>query len=138
MTMDEITARLQELADQITEQQQTEQRLMAELGRAALPELADRPEFEPGVSQAREAGEKLAGLLEEQDALTKEKADSLAALTCFMCKTVNQDGAVFCEECGARLGEKPREYCEECGTMNHAGQKFCGECGAKLRSADEN
>ena len=138
MTMDEISARLQDLVDQITEQQQTEQHLLAELGRKALPELVNNPAFEPDAANAREAVEKLAGLLEERAALTKEKADKLTALTCFMCKTVNQEDAAFCEECGAKLGEKPREFCEACETMNHPGQKFCGECGARLRTADEN
>ena len=113
--------------------------VFSELGERALPELRDKPAYaglaaEIAGLEAR-AGELLARrgeLLAEKEALEREEKAKLALRTCFVCKAVNPEGARFCEECGAKLGEPPREYCTACGTMNQPSMKFCGECGARL------
>jgi len=132
MSIDEMKAKLGEIAGKITELEQSELKLYAELGKKLLPTLADDSENGELVSNIKETGEKLTALRREQSDLEIEKNRHIAELTCFTCKTVNTEGSTFCEECGAKLGEKPKEYCEACGTMNRQGQKFCGECGAKL------
>lgn len=134
MTLDEMKTRLGEIAGQMTDLEQTEYEAYAELGRVVLPELEGRGTHAEIVSRIRETSEKLSALKVETASLEAEQKHRIAAITCYKCNTVSSEGAAFCEECGAKLGEKPKEYCEACGTMNHPGQKFCGECGARLKT----
>lgn len=117
--------------------------ILAEIGEKAIPELRDRPEFSESAAKLDDVAENLEALrlraakLQEEKALReKEERERLARCTCVICRTVNPDGAKFCEECGAKVGELPREYCRSCGTMNQSGMKFCGECGTKLDAAE--
>ena len=51
-------------------------------------------------------------------------------MICNQCGKENNEGAKFCEKCGAGLGES---FCPECGHTNHADAKFCKECGNDLK-----
>jgi len=131
MTRDEIKTYLEDIGNQIDGFNQDETQLYAELGRKVLPQL-EEGEYSELVAEIKEIEEKLSFLKNEQSSLESDYKKRVADSTCFYCKTVNTEGGLFCEECGKKLGEKPKEYCEACGTMNHPGQKFCGECGGKL------
>lgn len=48
-------------------------------------------------------------------------------MRCSSCGHENRDGAKFCGECSAPLGD--RSACPACGTANPGGQKFCDSCG---------
>ena len=54
-----------------------------------------------------------------------------AAMQCHCCQAENEDGARFCENCGARL----EASCPACGAPVSAGKNFCRSCGAALTSA---
>jgi len=131
MTREEIKINLEQIIEQISKLEQSESQLYTDLGRKVLPDLPDDayPEL---VAEIKLIENNLIGRRYEQNSLEKQYQQIIIAATCFYCKAVNADGSAFCEECGKRLGEKPKEYCEACGTMNHPGQKFCGECGTKL------
>jgi class 3 adenylate cyclase/tetratricopeptide (TPR) repeat protein len=49
-------------------------------------------------------------------------------MKCHCCQAENEEGARFCENCGARL----EELCPACGAAVGAGKKFCRSCGAAL------
>lgn len=75
--------------------------------------------------------------------------------TCPSCHAVNEDVARFCENCGARLEEKPLadetkyydrplddetqmyelRHCPACGMVNEMEAKFCAACGEALEDA---
>jgi hypothetical protein len=112
---------------------------LADIGEKALPELRGNPAY----AELAEAADEIEGsisalrvreaeLLAKIEQLEKEEKERIAKLTCYSCKMVNADDSRFCERCGAKLGEPPREYCVPCGTMNQPSMKFCGECGSKL------
>ena len=131
MTREELKIRLDEIAGQIADVEIFAENAYAELGRELYPLLADG-ECTELAEKIRKTEARLNALKEEQIDVGREYKRLTEASTCFFCKTTNADGAVFCEECGKRLGEKPKEYCDSCGTMNRPGQKFCGECGKRL------
>jgi len=130
--------KINEIGEEITALEKSEITAYAELGKKILPELEGEiaSEFAPFIDRIKEIGARLNSLKTEQAALEAEYERAIESLTCFFCKTVNLEGSVFCEECGAKLGEKPREFCEACGTMNRPEQKYCGECGAKLSPSE--
>ncbi len=49
-------------------------------------------------------------------------------MKCHCCQAENEEGARFCENCGARL----EVLCPACGAAVGAGKKFCRSCGAAL------
>lgn len=132
MTREELKIGIERAAQKMSEQGALLQNAYAELGRELYPALAEG-EYAQLAEKIRTAEASLLALNSEQSAMENEYRRQTETATCFYCRTLNADDAVFCEECGKRLGEKPREYCEACGTMNNPGQKFCGECGAKLK-----
>ena len=132
MALEEMKSRIDEITGQIAGLEQAENNSYAELGRKVLPNVAEDSEYSDFVARIKEITGKKTGLADEQAGLEAEYRRRLELCTCFTCKTVNTEGATFCEECGAKLGVKPREYCEACGHMNSKEQKFCGECGTKL------
>ena len=134
MTRDELKTNIDWAAQQIDELNTALRDAYAELGKELYPALAEG-EYAELSGKIKTAEANLAALSGERAAMESEYRRLTEKATCFKCKTINADDAVFCEECGSRLGEKPREYCESCGTMNSPGQKFCGECGAKLKDS---
>ena len=49
-------------------------------------------------------------------------------MKCHCCRAENEEGARFCDNCGARL----EELCPACGAAVRTGKKFCRSCGAAL------
>ncbi|MDR0490422.1 MAG: zinc ribbon domain-containing protein [Oscillospiraceae bacterium] len=135
MTLEEMKSRTEEITQQVSEFERTELKLYAELGKKLLPELEESSEHAPLVTKLKVIGDRIASLRSECANLEEEYKKSIAERTCYACSFVSPEGARFCEECGAKLGEPPKEYCKACSTMNRPGQKFCGECGAKLEEA---
>ena len=132
MTRDELKINIDWAAQQITELTSAIHNAYAELGKELYPMLANG-EYAELTEKIKTAETNLSTLESEKSEMEIEYRRQTENATCFYCKTLNADDAVFCEECGKRLGEKPREYCDVCATMNNPGQKFCGECGAKLK-----
>src|SRR5262245_26002198 len=46
-------------------------------------------------------------------------------MICQQCHSENSSGAIFCDQCGARL----ESACPKCGEPNRPGAKFCRNCG---------
>lgn len=137
-----IDERLSATAEEIAALERQRLDALAEIGEKSLPELRDRPEFAESIAMINEITQKIEELRQRESALREEKEraereerERIARLTCFSCKTVNPEGARFCEECGSQLGVLPKDYCKNCGTLNQPGLKFCGECGTKLGEA---
>jgi len=114
-------------------------RVLAELGEKALPVLTGNLAFtellakiDMLATQTEALKKEERDLLVAKDLHEREEKERMAIRTCPQCKTVSAEGARFCEECGVKVGELPREFCKTCCTMNHPGMKFCGECGDKL------
>lgn len=131
------------ITDEIAALEKQRLGMFAEVGEMALPALRDKPEFTELAAKIDKIAEKLGGLRQRESELLEEKArrekeekERQLALTCFACKRVNPEGARFCEQCGGKLGEPPREYCKACSTLNSPNMKFCGECGAKLDATE--
>ena len=140
--MSEIDNTIAAVKEEITALEKKLTEAYTELGEKALPELREKDGFKEAAAaidgiakEIEEKKEKTEALLIEKRDLEKKERERIAKCTCHSCRMVNPDDAKFCESCGAKLGELPREYCEECGTMNQPGLKFCGECGNKLKEA---
>ena len=42
-------------------------------------------------------------------------------------------GAVYCSECGRRVGTQAEDrFCRKCGTLLEADSRFCGRCGSRV------
>lgn len=52
---------------------------------------------------------------------------------CTRCGTANDDGAKFCEGCGANLA--PQVACPTCHAANPLGRRFCTRCGGSLEGS---
>jgi len=67
----------------------------------------------------------------------------LARKYCFSCAYWNPEGAIFCENCGAKLpvsesaSLQPQagRYCSNCGEAVLQGGNFCTNCGHQIREA---
>ena len=119
--------------------------ILQEIGEKAIPEIRGNLNFaalivmlEENEKQSNEIQENIIVLREEKERFEREEQERIAKLTCYYCKRVNKDSSRFCEECGAKLGEPPREYCTSCKTMNLPHMKYCGECGTKLAEIEQD
>ena len=137
--MSDINERIEVLKEETVKLEEDRSKALAEFGEKALEELRGKKGFAEDAAKIDEITENIAAkgeeekaLLEEKKKLEEEEKERIFKLTCFSCQLVNADGAMFCENCGSKLGEPPREYCMICGTMNQPTLKFCGECGTKL------
>ena len=141
--MSDIKEQIEAIKTELEAAEEKKVNAFAELGELALPELKDNKAFaepvaklEEIISEIKALNDREAELVIEQEKFDKEEKERLLKCTCIVCKTVNPEDAKFCENCGNKVGEIPREYCEACGFMNPPGLKFCGECGAKLKDAE--
>ena len=137
--MADINEKLATLTEVVIKLEEEKFKALAEFGEKALPALRDNKDFSKDAEKIDEIIAKISAKAKEETALLEEKEKFEAAererimkLTCFACHTVNPDGAVFCENCGAKLGDPPKEYCKKCGFLNQPGMEFCGKCGNKL------
>lgn len=70
-------------------------------------------------------------------ALTSKQAGSahpaLPSMACPEHGVRKEAGAVFCSECGRRLGLLDGDrVCTRCGTLLEPGARFCGRCGGRV------
>ena len=72
------------------------------------------------------AGDEAAVDVPAEDA---RSASSASVQECRICRTVNEQSARFCIECGASLKVI---ICAGCGAENPASARFCAQCGGKL------
>lgn len=56
----------------------------------------------------------------------------MAKKFCTACGTPYQDGARFCSNCGAALGQEEGKKCPTCSHVNASNARFCEVCGTKL------
>lgn len=56
---------------------------------------------------------------------------SLAAPNCPDHGPRPEPDALFCSECGRRLGQAP-DYCQRCGTALEPESRYCGSCGSRV------
>ncbi len=59
-------------------------------------------------------------------------------MLCLNCGSRAPEGAVFCMDCGAKLGGAGAALCSNCGTEIPQDALFCVHCGAAARSGAEN
>lgn len=137
--MSDINERIAALKEEVVKLEEEKFKAFAEFGEKALDELRGKKEFAEDAAKLDEIiaginakGEEEAALMVEKEKLEAEERERLMKLTCFSCHKVNPDGAVFCENCGSKLGDPPKEYCKNCGFLNQPGMEFCGKCGNKL------
>ena len=114
-------------------------KILADIGEKVLSEVRGKPEFTDllvkfgeAEAKAAEIQRRMARLRAEKTAFERAEKERIAKYTCPACRKFNGDGASFCEECGHKIGELPREFCKTCCFTNQPGMKFCGECGTKL------
>ena len=61
------------------------------------------------------------------------KRAALPAMACPVHGVRSEMGAVFCSECGRRLGlEEGDRVCGRCGTLLQPDASFCGRCGGRV------
>lgn len=70
---------------------------------------------------------------------TSREKEDLNMIKCQFCGTELEDNALFCHECGAKVGTYPADEVEEqvrtcssCGAELNPGVKFCSQCGASV------
>ncbi|MBQ8882932.1 MAG: SPFH domain-containing protein [Clostridia bacterium] len=73
-------------------------------------------------------GSMFAGLYNNQSQPQQPATPQQKTVTCNKCGASVKEGAKFCAECGAPMGNT----CPKCGAVVKPGAKFCAECGAKL------
>lgn len=57
-------------------------------------------------------------------------------MKCTNCKTILNDGAKFCNECGKKVSKNIE--CPDCNTKNQLNSKFCKQCGKDLINRNSN
>jgi len=135
----DINERIEALKEEVAQLEIDKVAALAEFGEKAISELRDKKGFAEDaekidaiMAEIDAKGEEEKALLEEKEKLEEEEKEKLMKRTCFSCNTVNPEDAAFCENCGSKLGEPPKEYCKACGFMNQPDMAFCGKCGSKL------
>jgi len=139
VTVADINEQIEALKEEVAKLEIDKVAALAELGEKAVEELRGKKGFAEDVekidaltAEIEAKGEEETALLEEKEKQEEEEREKLMKRTCYSCNTVNSEDAAFCENCGSKLGEPPKEYCKACGFMNQPDMAFCGKCGAKL------
>ena len=117
--------------------------VLDELDRTAVSDLPVEEQIEEAVREIRRGREPASGeavtvddeAAEEQVAEDVRSASSARVQECRICRTVNEQSAIFCIECGASLKVIT---CSGCGAENPASARFCAQCGGKLTSVEAN
>jgi len=135
----DINEQIEALKEEVAQLEIDKVAALAEFGEKALPELRDKKDFAEDagkidgiIAEIEAKGKEEADLLAEKEKQEEEEREALMKRTCYSCNNVNPEDAVFCENCGSKLGEPPKEYCKACNFMNQPDMAFCGKCGAKL------
>jgi len=134
MPQDDPDVKLLNAQTEISELEQQEAELFAEIGRQAYEENpAAWPQDEKLRlirSNLEAAREKLAALQEDKRAKEAAQAAARNETLCPSCGFQNPEGTKFCQECGAKLRAQ-RTRCAGCGADLAPNARFCGECGMK-------
>jgi membrane protease subunit (stomatin/prohibitin family) len=93
-----------------------------------------------GIGLGLGTGAAMAGLYTQTIAGSQAQAaqapqKQVPQVACPSCGAPNNAGAKFCNQCGAKLSQKPT--CAQCGAELSAGAKFCPNCGGKVGAAAE-
>ena len=92
-------------------------------------------EAAPAEAASAEAAPAEAAPAADMAAEDARSASSVRVQECRICRTVNEQSARFCIECGASLKVVT---CDGCGAENPASARFCAQCGGKLTHAEAN
>lgn len=137
MPQDDPAVKLMNVQSEVSELQNQEKDLYAEIGKSAIAkygsegfgDTAERLRLVQSNLAAAQA--KLSATKAEQEAKAAAEKEQMAARVCPSCGFENQEGMKFCQECGTKLGIKAKTFCTSCGAELAPGTRFCGECGAR-------
>ncbi|MEL7608072.1 MAG: zinc ribbon domain-containing protein [Bacillota bacterium] len=137
MPQDDPEVRLMTLQGEISDLQNQENSIYAQIGKLALERGSGQfPELENKLRLVQEnladTQVKLKAAQQEKDAKEQSKRAEEEKSTCPNCGTRNPEGVKFCQDCGSKLGVSNKLFCTNCGAEQPAGTRFCGECGNKL------
>jgi membrane protease subunit (stomatin/prohibitin family) len=139
MPKDDPNVKLFQSQSEISDLQNRELELYAEIGRKVLPSIKNQAEYSDLIAELNFTRKKLQTAQDELKAAQNVKTEQeqreqeqLKSRTCPNCDTVNPEGVKFCQECGARLNLSTKVKCQGCGAEFPAGTRFCGECGSQL------
>jgi ribosomal protein L40E len=136
MPQDDPNVMLMNAQNEVNDLKTQESTVFMEIGKlayaqnpGAFPEQRNKLELIQANLSAAES--KLTAKQQEIKAaeLARKEADERSC--CPNCGTQNPEGVKFCQECGAKLGQK-KAFCTECGQENPPGTRFCGNCGKQL------
>ena len=139
MPQDDPNVKLFQSQSEISELENKELELYAQIGKKLYPSIAEQPEYSDLVTELKYTQKKLQTVKADfQSARTikseqeQKEQEQLISRTCPNCETLNPEGVKFCQECGARLNLSSKIKCVECGAEFPIGTRFCGECGRQL------
>jgi len=139
MPKDDPNVKLFQSQNEISDLQNRELELYAEIGKKAFPAVRDQAEYGDLVQELTLVQKKLVLAKDELRAAQNSKTEqeqkeqeALKSRTCPDCGTVNPEGVKFCKECGAKMILSIKLTCSGCSAEYPAGTRFCGECGMKL------
>lgn len=138
---DDPDFRLMNAQTEVSEQRTRLTDLYAQIGKLAVEKYglesfdayADKLKLTQSNLAAAEAALNAAQQGKEARELAEKEKEEKE--TCPECGFRNPDGVKFCQECGAKLGIRPKNLCKKCGAELSAGTRFCGECGFKQPEA---
>lgn len=73
--------------------------------------------------------------------ITRSKSERKMDVNCKICNAELKDGALFCPECGTKVGDDVTETplkCQKCGAELEPGIKFCSQCGTAVTDNQAN
>jgi hypothetical protein len=139
MPKDDPATKLFQAQSEISELQNRELELYAEIGKKAYQDICNNTNYSDLVTELQYTQKKLITVQEELTAAKNFKTEQeqkeqedIKSRTCTNCETLNPEGLKFCQECGAKLNLVTKIKCQQCGVEFPAGTRFCGECGGQL------
>lgn len=133
MPQDDPDVKLMSAQSDLSDLQQQETAIYADIGRQSLAQFKGRfPELESRLQLVQTNIAESQAQLEAVQAEKKQKEQAeqrtKQQCVCPQCGYRNLESVKFCQECGVKLGVF---NCPKCGAVLVPGTRFCGECGAK-------